>query len=355
MATIAYNITFNPTPGSFGTLIKYKKNNDPNWTIPNNPANPTMMPSYRLTLDEGSIYYISISSKGLNCLESNVIRKVETPSLTPCCPPDYKLSPDQTFCYKEEVIPATIETQNICVAPSQLSPAYSGIGTRLFRTLSSYDSSLTGTDTWLRTPYWIGNPAGSGGCDQFGRNCVEGNPASPMNREGVWIDADCNGIKDGLRQGAVLQFTHQIITPIPKIVFVGIGGDNTFKLTVNNQVIVDCDGSRIAGGGANSQYNFTCWWIFPIELASGPNYLNFQAVGDGSVVDAAAYAIYDNTDLEIENATKDSDLKYLFRSSQMIGERIDIATCPPGWTLDTSNGTGNYVCRKITNSATVPC
>jgi len=55
----------------------------------------------------------------------------------------------------------------------------------------------------------------------------------------------------------------------------------------------------------------------------------------------------DNTAEQIQAATQDSDLTFLFRTSEYLGETIDIATCPDGWVLDTSGGSGSYVCRRI--------
>ena len=349
MATVKYNITFIPRAGAFGTQISYRKESETVWTIPQVPANPTTLASYPVELQENTTYYISVSSIGKNCKEKKYIQKVVTPKLTPCCPDSYTLSPDQSYCFLEETMAPEIESQNICVAPSRRSPEYSGNGTRLFKTIGSYSTILVGEHTLLKTPYWNGDPEGSD-------SNIGGNIISPMNALGIWIDSDCDGQKDGLTKNSILQFTIQLIVPTAKQVFIGIAGDNTFKVTLNGNIIVECQGgSGSAGGESQPSYNFVFWWVFPVQLISGTNLVNFQYVGDGSIVDAAGFAIYDNTPAELENATRDEDLKFLFRSSDMIGTRIDIAKCLPGWTLDTSGGSGNYVCRRVTNSPTIPC
>jgi hypothetical protein len=349
VATVKYNITFIPRAGSFGTQISYRTENEVMWTTPQSPANPTMLSTYPIELEENKTYYVAIASVGRNCQEKKIIRTVVTPKLTPCCPVEYTLSPDQSYCYLEQTMPPVVETENICVAPSRRTPDYTGNGTRLFRTLGSYTPQLVGQPTWLKTPYWNGSPRGAG------EVAAPGEVPSPMNRLGVWIDSDCNGEKNSLRRGAILQFTVQIVLPVEKVVYIGIAGDNTFRLTVNGNIIVDCNDEPSGAADGVVQYNFTFWWVFPITLLSGPNYINLQYVGDGSTSDAAAFAMYDNTDIQIENAVSDDDLNFLFRSSDMIGKKIDIATCEPGWTLDTSGGAGNYLCKKVTFSPPVPC
>lgn len=77
MATV-YNIEFTPTPGSWGTLIEYRKSPSITWIVPNSPANPTTLTSYPLTLDDDSVYYIRVSANGLNCTKKYVILTVET-------------------------------------------------------------------------------------------------------------------------------------------------------------------------------------------------------------------------------------------------------------------------------------
>ncbi len=48
----------------------------------------------------------------------------------------------------------------------------------------------------------------------------------------------------------------------------------------------------------------------------------------------------------------DTGLNVLFTTASLRGQHIDIATCPAGYSLDTSGGSGNYICRTIDS---VPC
>jgi len=279
-------------------------------------------------------------------------------STEPTCPEGYTLSEDGTMCIKNETMPPDVESSGYCIAESNLSPEYGANGMQIYEDIGDFDTQLIGTPTVITTDYWRGNPPGSGetvngGSPPGSAVPVPGSPGSPMNREGIWVDTDCSGLKDGLTAGSVLQFTQPIMAVSDKVVYVGIGGDNTFKVVVNDTVIVECNSANPANGGGATN-NFTSWWVFPIQLTTGQNYVNFQAIGDGSVNDAFAATIMDNTYAEILAATSDDDLTFLFRSSEYIGETIDIATCPDGWTLDTSGGSGNYVCRRTLTEEPIP-
>lgn len=336
---IYYNILFVPRSGAKGTLIQYKKQGQIGWTTPQSPANPTMLSPYLLQLEENTTYYIAISSVGDNCVQQNEIHQVVTPKLTPCCPAGFTLVPDESFCYREETQAPEVETSGICLAPSPRSPEYSLLGAKLYD--PGYSVRLHGTFTLMTTPYWQGTPAGN-------------ISNSPMNKDAVWIDSNCDGTKDPLRNGAILQFTYLLDTPVAKTVYIGIGGDNTFRVDINNNSIVNCDGTFPAGGGGETD-NFTYWHLFPVQLRAGPNYINFQSVGDGSINDAFAAVIYDNSAVQLQNADSDERLNMLFRTRTFIGTTVDIATCPPDFTLDTSGGAGNYICRKFIETPTISC
>lgn len=125
-----------------------------------------------------------------------------------------------------------------------------------------------------------------------------------------------------------------------RTVYVGIGADNQFELKVNGESIAKTLVTNV-------QQNFKIWHIFPVTLRKGSNYFNAVAIGDGSVNDAIGMTIYDDTKENLASSTSDSDLHIMFTSSSLVGQHIDVATCQAGWTLDTSGGQGNYLCKKI--------
>lgn len=332
MASIVYNVTFTPTLGSLGTLIEYKNSVDSTWIVPSTPVNPTTLTTYPLSLETENSYNIRVSSYGGACAPRYKLINVTVVAAGNCCPVGYTLSPDETYCYQEDTVAPTIIETDYCLAISQLNTQYSSAGTYLYD--PGYDIFLTGTSTLLTTePQWK---------EQSGQ------VLGPMNRDGVWVDSDCNGTKDPLTAGQQLDITFPIFTAVPMTVFVGMGGDNTFKLQLNGVDVVDRDGSFLGD-------NFNFWHVFPVNLVSGTNYLSFSGIGDGSTNDSLAVVVYGNTAGEIAAATDDSQLDILFRSSDLIGDPIQIATCPGGYFLDTSEGPGSYVCRQITTTPSTPC
>ncbi|SEW21532.1 hypothetical protein SAMN05428988_3221 [Chitinophaga sp. YR573] len=366
--TAPYIIKFTPTAGATGTLIEYRQAGSSVWITPTSTPNPTTGSQYPLDLEKGKSYYVSVSAISPNCRRRKAIITVVVPAGPdlPCCPSGFTLSPDNTFCYKEETMPPEILSSGMCLAYSKESGAYSGDGARLYDPGFSIHLPSSNTYTALTGAYWTGTPAGYGDPNNSGSSANE----SVMNRDSVWIDADCDGTKDALAACSVLQFTYLLNLSSPKRVYVGLGGDNTFRLDINNNIIVQCEAGPsgiVASGGTVcatapaasssnvSNSNFNLWHIIPVDLPSGPNYLNFQATGDGSVNDAFAAIVYDNTAQQIAAATSDAALNILFRTGDFKGERLDIAVCEAGWQLDTSAGIGNYVCRKITQSPTISC
>lgn len=338
MAEVIYNVTFTPTVGAMGTLIEYKNADDSVWLTPDSPANPTTLATYPLSLETGNSYNIRVSAYGCPGTPRYKLVNVTVEEGGPCCPEGYYLSPDEAYCYQENTVSPTIIDTGLCLAQSQLASQYSVNGACLYE--PGYTTRLVGSYTSLTAqPQWMEIPLS-----------VDG----PMNRDGIWVDSDCNGTKDPLTEGLVVNFTYPLTVASPSTVYVGIGGDNTFKLEVNGTTIVDCDETFPAQGGPSGA-NFNFWHIFPVDILSGTNYFSFSSVGDGSTNDSFAAVIYDNTALEIAAATDDSELTILFRTSDLIGDAIEIATCPEGYFLDTSDGPGSYVCRQIITTETSTC
>lgn len=333
-----YDITFVPTVGSLGTLVEYKESTESDWITPNVPANPTTLTTYPLTLELGKTYNVRVSSFSANCTSKYKYLLIYVPVSGHCCPDGYTLSPDETFCFKESETAPTIVTSDICLAASQLATQYSSSGTNIYD--PGYTIRLVGSSTNVTTqPQWR---------EQSGQ------VLGPMNREGVWVDTNCDGTKDPLTAGQVLKITYVLSLSVPATMFIGIGGDNTFKVEVNGTAIVDCDTSNPAGGGPSAN-NFNFWHVFPVNFESGDNYITFSAVGDGSTNDAFSAVLYNNTAGQLAAATADNQLNIVFKTSTYRGTHIDIATCPSGYFLDTTGGQGSYVCRKVETTESTEC
>lgn len=333
MATKNYKVQYQLPPGSHGVLVEVMESGTGVWTKPTTAPNPTMAQEFPLALTTGKTFYVKTTSQG-PCAPAMTLSVVTVPMDGKCCPDGYTLAPDGSYCYKNEAVVPTIQQSNICLAPSVLYGNYSGNGTYVYPV--GVDPSLPdGTQVQhLTTTYWQG---------------LSSSQLGPMNREGVWVDSDCDGTKDALGSNTTLQFSYIIHSEVDgKVVYVGVGGDNTFRVELDGTLIAE----RTASGGSS---NFQFWHVVPVTLRSGPNQFNFKATGDQSVNDAFAAVIYDNTEAQLAAATADTDLTLLFRTGAFRGGRIDLATCPANYSLDTSGGQGNYVCRRTLTSPFTIC
>lgn len=313
-----------------------------------NPSGVIISPSpYEFTTEGSTIQDIDV--KAVNaCDDAFTFTKVFD-GLDMCCPGGYTLSPDGLQCTQILTTPPTILQGGVCVACSKLSPEYGGA--TKFWSGFNYASDLSDSNfVLLNTPYWSGSPAGSGSTAACGDTTpTPGSPPSPVNRQGVWLDSNCDGTKNALSSGAALQFTWVINTPTPKVVYVGLSGDNNFALFVNSVAIA----ARPTSAGSS---NFFFLYLFPIQLISGANFITASFVGDGSVNDMGCMIIIQNDPATIPGITADNQIDYIFQTSQMIGSQpIDIATCPPGYVLDTSGGSGNYQCIQVNTVPSTPC
>jgi hypothetical protein len=303
-----------------------------------------------------------------------------------CTGSGYSVTPAGTGCFKIESIPAIVTNSGFCLAPSTNS-VYSSYGSRIYNVgfdnidimsdPSTVDPSIYGVLT--TTPQWA-NPLSS-------------TTVGPMNREGVWIDNNCDGVRDALIvssgtlvvgagytiynilgsddftnvgagsntngtqfiatgttpanwtngstlgiQKTTIAFTYTN-TGAARQVFVGVGGDNQFKIVVNGTVVADT-------GTISGDKQFKLWHLLPVTLNGGDNFFNVIALGDGSSSDSIAMVVYDNTALQLSAATADSQLSILYKTSNLRGTTYDVATCPDGYNLDTSGGSGTYTCKR---------
>lgn len=336
MATLT--IAFIPlaTPPSAGYVVTYRIRGSSGAYTTVLPA-PTTSPVVITGLATSTEYEGTI---GAHCdTEFGVIVNF----ITCTCPSGFSVIGNNVFCQKIEYVTPTVTHSGYCLAPST-NNVYTQLETRIYNPGFSYSSINSFTppsgDIYaiLTTPtIW--------------KNSLGNSSDGPMNKCAVWIDSDCNGIKDSLSVGT--QTTLAAIFNnfgISRTIYIGIGGDNQFVLKVNSIIIanspITLDGSH------NGDRNFKCWHIFPVTVVPGINDINVVGTGDGSSVDSIGMTIYDNTAPQLLAAITNTDLNIAFSSESLRGNHIDIATCAAGYSLDTSGGSGFYTCRKITDA---PC
>jgi len=263
--------------------------------------------------------------------------------VTPCaCSGGYTPSVDGSVCELIETVAATITNSGYCFAPST-NTNYTLYESRI------YAMGFTVSDIILPAGSLGGNIVARMGTGPQWANPTFSTTLGPLNREGVWIDSDCNGSADALAPGVsvTMGFMYNNLGAT-RTVYLGVGGDNEFKVVVNGALLID-------SGATGGVLNFRIWHIIPVTIVPGINYFNVIGKGDGSINDSIGAVLYDNSATEIEAATTDGDLDIIFKSSTLRGTTFDVATCPSGYSLDVSGGSGSYECTRtlteICNSA----
>jgi len=288
------------------------------------------------TTDPGGTLYEGFISRDCGDLEST-----EFAWSTPCeCAATYSPNVEQDGCEKVETTAATVTNSGYCLATSQNS-VYSQYESRIYSTLfvdadlnlPAGSAPIGGIAARMTTAGQWANPAIS-------------SVIGPMNRCAVWIDSDCNGVKDSLSSGTettvACSFNNSGTT---RTIYVGCGADNSFKLIVNGTQVASIGVPATPSSG--SDLAFKIWHIIPITIVPGVNFINIVGRGDGSVNDALGMVVYDNSIAQLQAATSDSSLNILFTTEDLRGSDFDVATCGAGYSLDTSGGSGSYICRRV--------
>jgi hypothetical protein len=253
-----------------------------------------------------------------------------TPSPTACpqdcsgCGPSYSAySEDQ--CYSLDIIGATPPLTTFSLVKSNGSIAYSWRGSFVYDpgySVSGYTNFGGGDFVNLPSiPLWE-------------NTSVADSIKGPLNRCGVWT---CN-------TGACppfsvwIGFSQCLDIEETKTYYIGIGGDNEFKLVLDGITIVNTRLSNAYWYGLGQNRPFQRWNIYPITINSGSHILELYGWNDGSI-GTMGCEIYDNTLSELNSATVYSDLDVLFTSSGQSEVTI------------VQDGSGNYLSSGYTCSS----
>ena len=169
----------------------------------------------------------------------------------------------------------------------------------------------------------------------------------PVNRHAIWADDGIGG--SDLPEDIWIGFSRCInIASQGREYYVGLAGDNNFKLTLNGETILN---TRQTGGSLNgTQATFFYWHIYPIYIPSGNNTLELTGWND-DLQGALACVIYNDMPSQLINANSNSDLTILFDSKTVT--TIDIVeteagvyqskgyTCPSGYNTYSPCGGNN--------------
>ena len=156
----------------------------------------------------------------------------------------------------------------------------------------------------------------------------------PLNRSGLWT-TDINF----LPWDEWIGFSVCVNVPETKTYWVGIAGDNNFRIAIDGETIVN----TIDGAYDNSTFAFIFWHVYPITLSAGNHVVDLFGLNRGG---AAVFGceIYNNTIEELTGATQVSDLDIIFTSAgqteativqNLSGQYLASGyTCPVGYTFD---------------------
>lgn len=347
---IPATITWDNVPGSFSTLFEYKLAASSTWITPSSPANPTPSNSYTIMVTEGTYYDIRLTTNGGNCAPKSSTRRIITPNeTTACCPVDYTISTDGTYCYQTTTTAATSPTaQEITVAKQNVG--YGIYGTAIYN--PGYALNGTGAFTIIpfTNPFWVnGNGYGAG------NNTTQG----PNNRTGLWATNTTSNQDVG--------FTVCVVTTTPGTYYVGTMGDNSVKIVVDGTTVVNMNAGQMATyyatngyPGMDAQVTFRFWHIYPVYLNAGDHTIEIIGHNDSGVA-AMGAEVYNATSGQLQAAASYGDLggALLFSSKDFIGQNVQYGTggagftCPSGFSLVLCDGPA--YCSKTITTSTIPC
>lgn len=327
------------------TEVAYKKTSDNVWTIPATPDNPTTEKSYSIFIEEGVHYQARLTFKGPTCKEKPLYLSLYYPtSSVRCCPEGFTLSPDNTYCYMIDEVPANAPIGGADILVAKKYPSYGTCGTYLYAPGYNIDGTGPSTQFDPNNLFWI---SGTSVCGD--------NPAmtGPLNRCGVW--------SQNRQDNQEVGFSVCLDIPATKTYYIGMGSDNKGIIKLDGVTIVEQDAAALGVQyGVGDLATFKVWHIYPVEITSGPHILEIigrNVTGEATI----GCEVYDATPAELEAATGYGDLggKLIFSSKDEVGSTVQIGTggvgytCPSGYSLASCESP--YVCRKIFTVSTIDC
>jgi len=269
------------------------------------------------------------------------------------CPSGFLPTLDNQLCYNEEISLATyLEPQPISFS-SVTNTLYGSKGVRIFK-----------PNQWNSCGFPI--LAGTGSYD-FSVNCTT-NPAAcsvggsayfwtqRLNSIGIWFDGNNQWPGPNGTYPRTLCSCETINSPITKIYYIGLGGDDKFSLKVNGNLIIDnCNTPGGTGIADATTGSFVAWNIYPIVLNAGENLIEFCNTNVGGT-GSFAYEVYDMTVADLISVTASTQLNVIRSSGDFLqgGSRqgsnfCSEWVCPTGFSFELTNG--SPICRKITYTA----
>ena len=286
------------------------------------------------------------------------------PVYCPNCPSGYLPSADGTSCYKDT---SCLAASYYKVCEGDQDQTYSSCGTYLY-TCYTNSSNFTRTKFAPNNPFWIGDsiycalniatssgscgggrvssrkPAGGEGTSIIKDSVASGNNQArdpsfhgPLNRCGIWVCKPPQALPN-----TWLGFSSTFTAPAQKTYYIGIGGDNQYRVYVDDSLVAQNVVPALAE-------NFRVWHLFPITLHAGSHTIIMQGY-DYGIKAAFGAEIYNDSLPVLDTASSYNSLHLIFSTKDMIDQHFQNGdpTCPAGYAMQLTDSTCN--CRATASA-----
>lgn len=252
--------------------------------------------------------------------------------INPHCPINYELSPDLSYCFKEETV-AAIPPTNSQLTVAKNNIAYNTCGTYIYD--PGYNSNGTGTSNriTLVNTWWV-NGAGA---------CVDSGTTNGMaNRAALWSTTTT--------ANQTIGFSKCLDIDVAAVYYIAVSCDNFASIYLDGNLILAQNEAAL-----DTQYSVTgsCFkicHIYPLNIPVGSHVIDVRGT---NVFGSAALAmeIYQNTAAEIIAATSYLGLNLVFSTKDFVGMPVQSGSggigyqCPNGFSLAYCESP--IVCKRI--------
>lgn len=308
------------------------------------------------------VEFIEDCDTGFSHSITDVVVQTECLTEIPCgCPPGYDID-SLGNCSKTTNVPSTLNPTIYTTGPGSINAGYGLMGAVFYEDVTFkplpivagpgsftsitplYDSTLTPilVTNQIQNTVWGENPAG------VGYNNYR------LNKVGVFTTVTPNPVNEWIG------FSFCQVLTETKTYYIGIAGDDVYRLTINGNLVINHD--YIAG--FNNGYSFSSWKIIPITLTAGTNIILAEVYNFGGAA-TLGFEIYDATLPQLLAVTTangtpgptDLEQYIIFSTKDMIGQPWDTGinsgySCPAGYSLNTCE---DNVCTNVNTVASIDC
>lgn len=284
------------------------------------------------------------------------------------CPIGYQYSSAANACVKDTAV-IVQDTFRVCYIAKSY-PTYSSCGSFIYSSFDTTNSYYTRSKIADLAPgyVWINSP-NSWRCEVAAdtiktqskstttteivypddpplrpRDTTQG----PMNRSAIWTCKPGHGLNHQF-----FGFTVPLTISSDGYYYLGMGADNYIAVTIDG-VTFRRDTLLSPDSSINSLLaHFQPWHIYKKFFSKGIHTIKIEAANeqDESTTNVVGVGveIYNNTESQLRNATKLSDLNIIFSTADLDHTTVPATyTCPIGGYSLAQNNSNQYVCRKYT-------